>query len=844
MALPQSLRKLFNQHAKTPAAVGETSNAPLWNKVAASAGRGLDHGLNDDQLDMLRLMFVPGYYGLQAGLASADPDELFVHFLTEGLKKDASPSPLFDRAAVNKVLNPGSSPAPAIVRWLRYGKRDTLVPTPFFDAQYYLDWNPDVAKGGIAPFEHFIRYGSAEERIPNAIFDATWYRSIASSEPTFGSMPLYLHYLAHGMSKGLPPRQILHPIFAEAFESKTDLAAGLGRLLDASRPWIGTYGIHKFVILLGMFLPHAYDGEGRLPSTATALDRLLHFLEEGGAKGFSPGPLFNEHVYRQAAASAGVSIPDGVGPLTHFLRDGIHRRIVPTKLFDETYYLREHADIANAGLFGFEHFVVFGIYEGRKAQGHQSLRLARPAKIGAGDPLRNWRYFWAQSDDRVPQDLIPRRFATLQRRVSEILSAPGLHEAMAQAMELEPALRDIRTIDEILVAPLHDYRDQLRIDMRARVEREQYDNIICIPWLRTGGADLVACLMAEAARDARPNESVLLLRTDQPHFERPDWVPDGIDVADVSDLLGAAAQRDAEFLLFTFLQGLAPKRVINVNSRLCWRVMARFGARMTDQMALYSYLFCWDQDAYGRRAGYPTDFFSATAATLDGLFTDTDYLRDELIRLYNPPAKIQNRMVTLHSPSQKEQISGVAAEAGVASQLRRPHPVVLWAGRLDKQKRFDLVQEIAGKLRGVDFICWGSSLLDAGPDLSKSPPNLTLHKSFASFDDLPLWTSDVWLYTSAWDGMPTTLIELAQRGACVVASSVGGVPELLDETTGWPVHEIGDVDAYVAAIEEAIGRPQERIARARNLQERVQHSYSKSRFRSQLAAVLDKETAR
>ena len=63
--------------------------------------------------------------------------------------------------------------------------------------------------------------------------------------------------------------------------------------------------------------------------------------------------------------------------------------------------------------------------------------------------------------------------------------------------------------------------------------------------------------------------------------------------------------------------------------------------------------------------------------------------------------------------------------------------------------------------------------------------------------------------------MPTILIEIAMRGMAVVASQVGGIPELIDEATGWPVRAVEDVDAYVAALRAALAGPVLRIARAR-----------------------------
>ena len=175
----------------------------------------------------------------------------------------------------------------------------------------------------------------------------------------------------------------------------------------------------------------------------------------------------------------------------------------------------------------------------------------------------------------------------------------------------------------------------------------------------------------------------------------------------------------------------------------------------------------------------------------------------------------------------------------MAATPRRRRKRVLWAGRFDRQKRFDLVMEIARQMPEVDFDCWGKAVLNAPPDLSDLPPNVTINGPFKTYDDLPLTQSDGWLYTSAWDGLPTILIELASKGLPVVASAVGGVPELIDNVTGWPVGPDASVGDYCAAIRDMLASPDQRVARARALQTRARTRHSRANFRSALAPLLD-----
>jgi glycosyltransferase involved in cell wall biosynthesis len=181
------------------------------------------------------------------------------------------------------------------------------------------------------------------------------------------------------------------------------------------------------------------------------------------------------------------------------------------------------------------------------------------------------------------------------------------------------------------------------------------------------------------------------------------------------------------------------------------------------------------------------------------------------------------------NPPEPERLD--ARRGASAPEDRRP--LVFWAGRLDRQKRFDLLVAIARAMPDIDFRAWGTAVLDAAPDLTGLPPNLRMQGTFISWDELPLRSADAWLYTAAWDGLPTVLIEVGGVGLPVVASAVGGVPDLITPETGWPVH--GDDPAvYVAALRELLADPDTALARATALQARVRRRHD---FEAYAAAI-------
>ena len=829
------LRQLFGIEST----VSTTPPSRGWNGLSPHVGEGLIAESNPEAFSLLRAMFVPKYYADQVGLHGLNADGLFVHFLQDGIKRDISPTPLFQASVFDKLVPKIlSSNEPAILRWLKHPNRANIVPTERFDAEYYRNWNPDVAEEGFPPFEHYIRFGLAEGRSPNALFDRVWYENTIASDLDALSVPSYIHFLCAGFKSGLPPRHILYPTLTHG---KNDSGISLEKfddLIRSSRPWIIKYGVHKYVITVAMFLSYAYDGDGSLAADADGVTRLTHFLDIGAAAGLDPGPMFNGDYYRKRLSEIRPGWKWISNSLESFLNEGIQKRITPTPLFDNESYCRNHVDIAKSNLWGFEHFIVFGIFEGRMGESSHRITIRLRANNPSKEAVGNWHGFWALHDERVPQTILPKAVPYYQRVVSNILNSNEFTEVIDRAREIEPAIGDPRDVLEILVPPLHDPRETSRAELEKRLSSKRYDTLITVPWLRNGGADLVACLLAKALMAIRPDETVLILRTDNSQFERLDWIPPGVDTLDISDVMSGLRYIDREFLLYTSFIGMAPKRIFNVNSRLCWDVYRRFGRRLKTRIKLFSYLFCWDQTPSGMRVGYPSEYFSDTAEHLDGIMMDTEYLRKELLRIYKPPIKIRERMYSIYTPTQSASDRGIAARASLAVSASRPRRNVLWGGRLDRQKRFDLVQDIAKKMPEVDFLCWGVPVLDAAPDLSKLPPNLSLKGEFSSFGKLPLEHGDLWLYTSAWDGLPTTLIELGKRGMAVVASKVGGIPELIDETTGWLVSETNSVDAYVCAIEQALLHPEQRLSRAENLQQRVKERFTEAEYMNIINLII------
>ena len=81
-----------------------------------------------------------------------------------------------------------------------------LLESELFDAEFYLDANPDVARAGIDPVDHYLWSGASEGRRPHPRYDAAWYRT---NNPDVGDANPLIHYLEVGRREG---RKIQKPV--------------------------------------------------------------------------------------------------------------------------------------------------------------------------------------------------------------------------------------------------------------------------------------------------------------------------------------------------------------------------------------------------------------------------------------------------------------------------------------------------------------------------------------------------------------------------------------------------------------------------------------------------------
>jgi hypothetical protein len=148
-----------------------------------------------------------------AAIPGVDPLEHFLDFATPELR---DPGPLFS-TEYYLAVNPGVAASgcnPLVhyakeylrqdlkVRGVEWQRQRTIVRrSGFFDPDWYLETNLDVARSGGDPLDHYLELGASQGRAPSLYFDSECYLLENPDVARDGINPL-LHYVQYGAAEG------------------------------------------------------------------------------------------------------------------------------------------------------------------------------------------------------------------------------------------------------------------------------------------------------------------------------------------------------------------------------------------------------------------------------------------------------------------------------------------------------------------------------------------------------------------------------------------------------------------------------------------------------------------
>jgi glycosyltransferase involved in cell wall biosynthesis len=443
----------------------------------------------------------------------------------------------------------------------------------------------------------------------------------------------------------------------------------------------------------------------------------------------------------------------------------------------------------------------------------------------------------AQVLDVSPHELVD---ALVERRtdLQQRLRTGKLGEMFARAADVDPLVSNVwpeasrpvllpvtSAVTVMQMAALHASQAEAGF-RRARV-------LLVVHKPRWGGGRRMEGHIAHALAGRIAPENVVVIYTDESGVAPPGRFPDGVRQIDFAAHAADMAADWQQHTLVMLLRSFNADAIVNVNSGVLHRAMRSYGSALAVSERLFPIFLCNEQDEMGNWYGWPASQSYRLFDQVTKFITDSEYLAQWFDDVYQLDARAREKIRVLHAPV--DATLPVASPNGSSNAFGRP--TVFWAGRWDRQKKVGLFLEIARLMPDVDFRMWGESVLQQSR-LRLLPENVKVEGTYAAFTDLDLGEADVWLYTSAWDGVPSILLEVAMTGVPIVGSLVGGTGEVLGESESWRVADVENAEAYVKAIRKVLADTPRARQRALALRERLLHERSEAAFAEEVTDLL------
>ncbi|MFE0502231.1 glycosyltransferase [Lysobacter soli] len=338
----------------------------------------------------------------------------------------------------------------------------------------------------------------------------------------------------------------------------------------------------------------------------------------------------------------------------------------------------------------------------------------------------------------------------------------------------------------------------------SQIPEDTYTHVMLLPWLKQGGADRGALYHLRALKESNPSARILAIATEPADSPWKDRLPQDIPYIE----FGLAA-KEMDFnlqvqVLTRLLVQLRPAVIHNINSRCGWEAIKCSGLALCQHSTIFASLFCDDHNAQDTPVGYARDYLRSCYRSLERVFCDNSVYPGIWSKELGVPSDL---FEVLPFPYDREV---VRHSRNSPTGPRR----VLWAGRLDRQKRPDVLAAIAERMPELLFDVHGGAVIGAADPAVKqlaALPNVVTHGFFSRLEDVVSDDHIAYLHTTAWEGVPTILFDVAAAGVPICAPDVGGIPDFVDRR--WLISDFEDIDAYVEQLSLLASSDQERDVR-------------------------------
>lgn len=381
----------------------------------------------------------------------------------------------------------------------------------------------------------------------------------------------------------------------------------------------------------------------------------------------------------------------------------------------------------------------------------------------------------------------------------------------------------------IPTVPKNNYisEDRVASALRMIIKKNncRISHIIAVPFLKSGGADLVAINYAKVILQNQENSCMILITdTDSEMVTVTDWLPKNILIVSIANYIYNATWKEKSDIVYGVTQYYLPKTFHIINSSASWMMLIDRGKVISNLTKYYGSIFALQFDENGRIIGYASEYLKKALPYLEAVITDNNQFVIDAFREFALSIDKKNKFNVIYNPSR------VMVQENNYPIAKHNYMKLLWAGRIDKEKYPDLINDIIKLDNNISVDMYGSSVVDSNITF-KSTNRLHLMGPFSNISDIKgISEYDAFIFTSRWEGLPNILLEVGSLGVPIIAPNVGGVPELIDSNTGYLVCGARNIFGYLDSIMSIRQNPNEAKRRAKNLQNLIKNRHSWQKF--------------
>lgn len=173
--------------------------------------------------------------------------------------------------------------------------------------------------------------------------------------------------------------------------------------------------------------------------------------------------------------------------------------------------------------------------------------------------------------------------------------------------------------------------------------------------------------------------------------------------------------------------------------------------------------------------------------------------------------------------------NGIDADRYAATPVPGGAPTVVWVGLMGGVKRLDVLLDAAAAVPDVRLVVVGDGPEHPAVEQRVRRGPLAGRVTLTGRVDDPrphLAAAHALVLTSAAENCPLVVLQAMASGRAVVASAVGGVPELVRDGVDGLLCPPGDPVAVAAALAEVVDRPDRVAAMGRSARSRVEDGWT------------------